>query len=556
MTVDGEGATHPADEAPTKPRRPRPWLIVVAAVCIVGEVVNGLLNVLGAGTSPLINVLSAIGLMAGFAIAIVKALADDLKAASRRARTGYITAVVMGSILLLVAGLATRVVAPLHRMAGTSDVAIIGIRAPTPDQQGEFDDVAASLADAMPGSSDAEVHDYSDLAKAPLDELGQPDASPELNRWLAGFLDETDAEFVLAGSATREQSGQVTIQFFAFVTAHVATDATELAGWYALKPYRSDRTLESSRARRALVEVIVAEYSGLAGFLQGLDAWQSGYAAESVEIFTKTLENQPVSSPSTLRDLTHLFRGHARETQSRGSAPGDRTNLLLQARDDYEAIATDSAIADRARLSSATNQYLRSAASGCTPGSDAVGDLVESAKVLEEIAANAESSLLLRLRAQVNQAQLYLCLRSAEQAEASARLDPLLAELTTTSVPDPSDPRSGSVRQIKALAFSIQAVLLVDGHRLRDAVDSITAALDLDPRLERQALWLGLKSSWLLASCRVKEGQEAQRNSLLQLEAAVSEKRLPTTHIEQYSRAFADDLAEANRRCGKNAQPR
>jgi hypothetical protein len=67
---------------------------------------------------------------------------------------------------------------------------------------------------------------------------------------------------------------------------------------------------------------------------------------------------------------------------------------------------------------------------------------------------------------------------------------------------------------------------------------------------------LGLKSSWLLASCRVKEGQEAQRNSLLQLEAAVSEKRLPATHIERYSRAFADDLAEANRRCGKNAQPR
>lgn len=347
MTVDGEGTTDPVDEGPKKSRRPHSWLIVVAAVCIVGEVVNGLLNVLGAGTSPLINVLSAVGLMAGFAIAIVKALSDDLKAASRRARAGYIAAVVVGSALLLGAGLATRVVAPLHRMAGTADVALIGIRAPTPDEQGEFDDVAASLAEALPDSPDAEIHDYSTSAKTPLDELDEPDASAELNTWLADFLDETDAELVLAGSAVRQPGGQVIIQFFAFVPAPIATDATELAGWYPLSTYRSDRTLESSRTRRALIEVMVGEYGGLAGFLQGKDALQSGYAAESAEILTRTLEDQPGSSPSTLRDLTHLFRGHARQTQSRSSTPADRTTLLLQAREDYEAIPPDSAIADR-----------------------------------------------------------------------------------------------------------------------------------------------------------------------------------------------------------------
>jgi hypothetical protein len=176
--------------------------------------------------------------------------------------------------------------------------------------------------------------------------------------------------------------------------------------------------------------------------------------------------------------------------------------------------------------------------------------------VLEGIAARAGPSSLLRLRAQVNQAQLYLCLRSANVTAGSVRLGPLLAELTTTSVPDPPDPRNGPVRQVKALALSIEAVLLVEEGRYGDAIDRITAALGLDPRLEHQALWLGLKSSWLLTSCRIEEGQQAQRNSLLQVEAAVDEKRLPPTDLERYAKAFAADLAGATKGCSRKEQPR
>lgn len=546
----GESSVTNAADAPSKSRRPRVWLIIAAAFCIVGELANGLLNVLGVGTSRVVNVVSALALVAGFVIAIVKALGEDLTKASRRARGAFIAGVVLSSILLLVAGLATRVVAPLHRMPGTSDVAVIGIHAPTPEQQSEFNDVAASLAKVLPHAPDAEVHNYSGQVKAPLDQLRRSETSPELNRWLADFLARTDAELVIAGYAASGPGAQTSIQFLAFVPAQLATDAAELVGWYTFETYLADRTLDSTSARRALVEAIASQYAGLASFLQGLDAWQSGYAREAVAAFGEAINRQPSTRSTTLRDLARLFRGHALETESQGASPRARTELLLSARDDYAAIAASSQIAVRARLSLATNQYLR-ASGGCRPASTTIRDLVESSAVLAEIADNSGLPELPRLRAKVNRAQVELCLFNARHAGASERLRPLLAELTVVPLPNEPDLRVGALRQIKALAFSIQAVLLADGEHFAEAVDSIARSLELDPRFERQALWLGLKSSWLLTSCRLDEGAKAQQESLGQLEAAVTAKRLPRSDIERYSSAFSNDLKEARRRCRK-----
>jgi hypothetical protein len=547
----GESSVTNAADATSRSRRPRVWLIIAAAFCIVGELANGLLNVLGVGTSRVVNVVSALALVAGFVIAIVKALGEDLTKASRRARGAFIAGVVLSSILLLVAGLATRVVAPLHRMPGTSDVAVIGIHAPTPEQQSEFNDVAASLAKVLPHAPDAEVHNYSGQVKAPLDQLRRSETSPELNRWLIDFLAKTDAELIIAGYASSGPGAQTSIQLLAFIPAELSTDAAELVGWYAFRTYRADRTLDSTRTRRALVDAMASEYSGLASFLQGLDAWQSGYAREAVTAFSDAINRQPTNRSTTLQDLARLFRGHALETQSQGANPRDRAELLLSARDDYTAIAASSPITVRARLSLATNQYLRASGAGCKPGSPTIRELVESSAVLAEIADNPGLPQLPRLRAKVNRAQVEHCLLNAGYAGASERLRPLLAELTAVPLPNEPDLRVGALRQIKALAFSIQAVLLAEGESFAEAVDSIANALELDPRYERQALWLGLKSIWLLRRCHLQEGAKAQQESLVQLEAAVTAERLPRSEIERYANAFSTDLEEARRRCGK-----
>jgi hypothetical protein len=126
----------------------------------------------------------------------------------------------------------------------------------------------------------------------------------------------------------------------------------------------------------------------------------------------------------------------------------------------------------------------------------------------------------------------------------------LLDGLTRMSLPE-SDAYGDAYRQVKALALSIEAVRHRDAGRPGEAAETMGNALDLDPRFERQAVWLGLRSAWLLKDCRLDEGAEAQRRALTQVRAAVESGRLPDSEVGKYSSAFESDLETARERCGE-----
>jgi hypothetical protein len=207
----------------------RRWLILGAFVGAAG-VALGLLEVLGVGASPVLKLLTVLTLIGGFVLALVKTLGDELKQASRRSRIIYVISASVCAFALVVAGLITVPPLTLTRLAGTSDVAIVGIRAANPDEQRDYDDLAASLPAALPKPADGEIRNYTPDVNPPLEELQLGSAAQQgLNRWLANFFRETDAELVLAGFTKNVPGGQSSLQIAAYVPALASADAPELS---------------------------------------------------------------------------------------------------------------------------------------------------------------------------------------------------------------------------------------------------------------------------------------------------------------------------------------
>lgn len=524
-----------------------PWLAV--AICIVGTLVLGLLNVLGAGTGPIVNVVTVLMLITGFIVAIVKALAEELRHARRLTRVLFVVAVIVSVGILLVAGLLTRTIAPLHRMTGTADVAVIGVEAPSQDQQQSFDDLSSTLADSLPPIEGGQIHNYTAKVDPPppLHHLRPSGDRAVMDRWLTDFLPDSGAELVVAGYSESGLAGQTKVHTAIHIPGRMVLDAAELSGWHTVSEHLADRRIDSTRSRRALLEAIVFEFRDLSAFLQGLDDLRAGYAAEAVTAFGLLIPIEQSDAPSRMQDLARLFRGHALELQSQFADPRERNQLLALARADYAAVATPSIVA-RARMSLATNDYLTAVQTGCIPGAKGMPLLRRSTAALAEVSADLELPELLRLRAEVNRSQVELCLLRAGDRTAAGRLDPLLVKLTGLTL-QPVDLDYELKSYVKALALSVQAIRFARGNRLPDALVAIEAAVQLDGRAERSAFWFGFKGRWLLDLCRMPEAQIAQAQSLSLFEAAVKSGRLPDRVMQTFANAFARDLEEAEKKC-------
>jgi hypothetical protein len=141
------------------------------------------------------------------------------------------------------------------------------------------------------------------------------------------------------------------------------------------------------------------------------------------------------------------------------------------------------------------------------------------------------------------------CLSQAGDPAAMSELPTLLAPLLRLPLAA-DDPQLPVKRQVKALATSIDALLLANDKRLPEAISRIDGAIELEQgRLERQAHWLGLKSSWLLRLCRLAEAEVAQQRSLSAFRAAAVRSRVPDSKVQAYTAAYAQDLATARQRC-------
>lgn len=526
-----------------EPRSHRTLTTVGALGSAAGTFVLGVLNYSGAEGSPVAYVVGGVLLIATFVASVVGVLKGLWPAASRRRRFAYVAGLVVCTAGLVVVGLVTRVVAPLPTMPGTTDVAVVGYLAPTSEQQDEYDDLADALAGTLVPGADGEVRDYSARVDAPLEGLERTPGDGDLDEWVEDFQRETRAELVVAGHAVSAGPGQVEVRTLAYVPVRMANDAPELVGWFPLDERLVDRSLSSARSRAAFLAGVAGEFDGLAQFLVGLDAWQAGYPEDAVAALEEVAGR--TDRTSTLHDLSRLFLGHARETLALGADVPERRRLLQTAAQDYLTIDPTSPIHDRARLSVATNTFLVAREGGCDE--DEAGALAESSAVLAQVAGDPAVPELVRRKAQVNRAQVELCRVDAGVATAAAELDGVLGELATFDVPE-DDVGSLSAR-VKALALSVDAVWAERQGRVAEAVDTLAEALELDPAFERQALWRGLRSAWLLRECRVEEGRADQDAALRQLEAAVDQGRLPEQQREVWSRAFAQDLQDALGRC-------
>ena len=323
----------------------------MAGLCAAGPLALGILNVLGAGTGMLINVVTVLMGVLGFVFAVFKALTEELRHGSSKARALFVGLAVIGSAILLVAGLATRTIAPLARLSGTADVAVVDLRSPTEDQQPEFDDLAAALSTRLRTTQGSEVRSYAGEVDAPIEELVRQAEPNGLRTWTRDFMGATDAELVIGGVAESRTGGQVLLRLFVYLPVNLVPEAEELTGWYPLGAFRSDRSISSSRSRQQLVDQVAAQFATLSAFLGGLDRWQAGYAEEAVADFAEVVDAEVVDRAErtgNLADLGRLFRGHAYESRASSLTGKARQRLLDRARRDYERIQRDTPMTARA----------------------------------------------------------------------------------------------------------------------------------------------------------------------------------------------------------------
>ena len=541
--------TPEASPTATPPRKMRPKIAVAGLAFAVGLAL-AVLNAIGYASGPAITAMTMLSILTASALALWELLRGELKGYSRRAQIGFITTILGLALLLFGVGVALRPGPELPRLPGSTDIAVVGLRAAHEEEQSVYDDVASSLEDQLIAARDGQVKSYAKLIDPPLDQLARPsDQQSDLRRWVADFMRDTDAELLIAGYEEEAGSGQQPIlHVAAYVPFALAADAPELSGWFVLTDYLIDRDLAGSRARGDLVADISSRLTGLAAFLDGLDAWHNGKAADAVAALGPLLKDPGADRSPVLRELALLYRGHAYETRAQVAGSSDRSKLLDQAQHDYEAVPATSTIAERARLSLAVNAYLKAATSGCASDAKKT-QLRASAGTLEKIAASGDP--LVALKARINQAQVTYCLSRAGDAAAIAELPTLLQPLLRLGLVA-DDPQLAVKRQVKALAISIDALLLANAGRLPEAVIRMDGAIELEQgRLERQAHWLSLQSSWLLRLCRIAEAVAAQQRALTAFRAAADRGRVPDSEVEAYSAAYAQDLASARQRCAE-----
>lgn len=529
---------------PTVQGRRRFWA-AVAGLSAAGAVGLGVLNFLGAATGLIVNLVGVALLVGAFVGSLVKILQERFAGHRTRTKVLFVGAVLGASLLLVIVGLATRAVIPLHRMAGTQDLAVIGFHPSEAAGPAAWEGLGASVASALAKPGGGEVHDYSDEVDPPLVGLGSSGADSQLTVWAESFAAETGAELVVAGRQVGSSDETRSLRVAAYVPAQMLPDAVELSGWYVLRDIPFDSSLASTAARKEVTDDLGDQVGALGGFTNALDEWNNGHLAEAAAGFRKVLESVP-DRAGTLAGLAHLFRGHALEARAATSPGGATSALIREAKAEYDAARLSSVLVRRVDLSLATNDYLEVASGGCKAEQGLLDRLEKISEELNRI-ADARPSDLVSLRAEANWAQVQLCRELAGERGVDRNVAPVLSRLITLKPKGGVTPRAAV--QIRSVALSTQASLFAVRRQYASAVTSIRQALQLDLRFERQALWLGLESAWLLRDCRVPDGQRTQQRSLDQLNLAISRGRIPPDERSIYEKDFVRELSTATAHC-------
>ncbi|WP_130445160.1 hypothetical protein [Kribbella rubisoli] len=527
------------------------------ALSVAGTLAIGLLNVVGAGSGLAFNLVTVALLVGAFGSSIRTLLKEQLHRASKRARRLYVGGAAAAVVVLVVVGVATRSIAPVERLPGPGDVAIVGLAAPTKAEQNMYDDLASNLARRLSTTDGQTAQSYSDADDLRWPDPADPSSLRRFDKWATEFVGQVGAEILIAGQARREPSGQVTLALAIFISPALITDASELAGWYGLDEVRFDRDLRSASTQSDVLDRVAAQIGDVSGFVNALDAWQSGLLEKAATGFSGLVMHLSSSSGSRLYELALLFSGHVDEAAAVQTSDRQKSaQLLTAARARYLELRPSATLGERARLSLAGNDFYRASRQGCRAGMVDLDGLRQAAGTLNELIREPSSSDLLRLKARVNLVQVDRCSQLAGSAPDSSA-DEARAVLLAEAVPA-AGPERELRKQIKALALSDEALrlrtLAIRQNRAElvdEAIERLDQALTLDPRFERQALWLGLKSAWQFSRCRVEQAIDTQAKSQSQRRESVRLGRTPQTELEQWERAFERDRSNAQKECSR-----
>ncbi|MGV9880015.1 hypothetical protein [Streptomyces sp. NPDC003006] len=575
MPDQPQSSDAPAAAGPSESGASR-WIWAVVAV-LTAALPSALLAVdeIGTRLGSVSTVFVLVGLVLALALTVRMTLQESFPDSSRRTR------VLFGllSCGIFVAGVVVLYVfrepeAPLARMKGARDVAVVGFTGPA-DAEGEqvLDDVsrafATSLRKALPDT--AGVRSYATETTLPLDTLRHP-GHDDLDEQTRQFVDRTGAEILVGGTVAAAPGGQTDVRPAVYVRADQVPDAPELVGWYLSEPITMEQGWQSARSREQVVTELVRRSQHLAAFIDALDAWRTGRATDSSQILGELLPGNAGNAGNTgntgntgndrpsqkkqrgdpgapdngfvTSDIVRLFRGHALEQRAAAASGPARQRLLKAARADYRAVSSGSPVGLRAELSLAGNGYRLALGSkpSCRPGTVRATALARASGTLRRLAGNEAFTDLGRLKAKVNLAQLEQCRVTAGLLTDDGTVERLVASVRATE-------GEGPVRELRSLATSIAAVHAAGQGDLEQASDLIEEALALQPRFLQRGVWKGLLASWELARCDMAAARAAQKDSLRQLREAVRAEQADPELPDKYRLAFEQEVSAARKGC-------
>jgi hypothetical protein len=563
-TPEGESADEVPEvvEAPdTQPSQSSVWWPVLAIVgASLPALLGGVLKLLGIQSSRVAAAPVVLAIALGMTLAVRKTFKDRALSLRTRLLVGTtLTVLLAASVAVAVVFRPPPAATELPRLHGGLDVAVIGFESVGTNQdQAVLDDVSDTFTNALKGRlpKRSTALDYAGQTSPPLAELAQSDQSA-LNRWTTSFVDQSNAAIVIGGLVSTDPSGQITLQPAFYVRAEQVVNAPELTGWYLSdlsSGIRLDQDLGSESARGLVVDELVRRTSGLAAFTHALDLLQVGNVVGAKSELDPLLPSSKGGlsqngSEFVTGDLVRLFHGHALEQIAVGLPGAQRKPDFEAARTDYQAIDPghpEDPIRLRARLSLAGTQYQLALgpSPSCHVGTVDSTALAAASAELRQLAADGNFSLIGRLRASVNLAQVEQCRVTAHLVADDGTIDQALQRVRAST-------DDSAVKELQPLADSVAAVHAAGLGDLVGAIADIREAITAERGFALRGLWQGLAAAWEFQRADLSSGCQDMQGSLNQLGDAKGNGEITQERYDELRAALNQQADAAGARCAQ-----
>jgi hypothetical protein len=481
---------------------------------------------------------------------LVRETLPDARPATRRlvvAGSAAAGAALLGSLLLLRDPFAN---AP--RLTGTHDIAVLGFVRPDGSHTDELDAISSELAAGIEDEhANGQVAAYVE-GDPPLEKLVTREPE-QLEDWTSEFVENTGADIVIAGIVDDVSGPQIRAQPAVWIRPELIPETPELVGWILGTSAPLTGGLSSQVAREQLLDAYRSDAVALARFITALDTWRAGSPEEAQQILAELLAAAKGSTSSSKLlsvEMLHLFRGHALQASAVRGLVDQPVDVLAEAAAEYAAIDSLSPLAARARLSAATNDYLRSVGDLCSADTVDANRLHSAVSELDVLRQDQRLSDIGRLTAEVNLSRARRCLDLAAGVPSADTLRESLNRVR--NFPENTDDVTLSmIRSLKSLARSVEAEIAAEERKFERAVSLMKEAIDLSNDAVDRGRWWGFIAVWSIAQCDLSEAYAARTEALAQLNAAVAAGELVDSWRNEYMTRSERELNAAEVDCAK-----